>query len=612
MMDSSDTLRKWLCCLENCFAQLDRPAEAQRAAMLATSIDLKRPITIVVVGEFNAGKSTLVNALCGMDVLPAGIIPTTATVNVVGYSPSEGIQVRYADGSSRDLAFSRDAVQQFTARNGDQSQVREVHITTPSVPPDLVLIDTPGVNDINQTRSEIVYGTLPEADIILFLMDIQQPLKRSEVDFLRSRILGTSLVKTIFALNHIDRVSSEAEVSAAVEFVRNGIKSIYTEVAKSFARTGAHELASELESAAIPIFRISAKRMLRSIGSSQSLDGDPDGLQSELMRPVSPEAKLETLLSSVCAQIHGLASKLQGEIGERLTAQEERREETLKALTKNTERLRRTWEASRKALSKIEAERTILNGEADSAIAAVFKDAQASVADRLKSAGIEHVLQLVQQELARNLESRLAVLNGRIQNLAIDCAQQISLEPINSGNVQNMQLGALDAPQQQKRDWLADLLNDPVKGAAFWVLAPAVPFLFGPIGFVLVALPFVARLFTADSSDSSTEQIQSQLAKSCEQLKSTLHQAVDDRLNLLSMSLFEGFDDIQGRIRTCCGVISGKEGIDRAELQSLKSAVDALQADFAQAMTSVRSERRSRPGLFSGEVKYSTTRTSTA
>ncbi len=55
--------------------------------------------------------------------------------------------------------------------------------------------------------TEIVFKTIPEADAVIFLMDIQQPLKRSEADFLRNRILGTRIVKTMFVLNDVDSVS---------------------------------------------------------------------------------------------------------------------------------------------------------------------------------------------------------------------------------------------------------------------------------------------------------------------------------------------------------------------------------------------------------------------
>ncbi len=109
-----------------------------------------RPVRIVVVGEFNSGKLTLVNALCGVSLLPAGIIPTTATINGEEHSPIPSIAVVFTDGMIKKLPYAVETLQQFSAKNGDQQEIREVRVGLPTLPRDLVLIDTPGVNDINQ------------------------------------------------------------------------------------------------------------------------------------------------------------------------------------------------------------------------------------------------------------------------------------------------------------------------------------------------------------------------------------------------------------------------------------------------------------------------------
>jgi len=238
MKDSRQPLREILHQVGESFALLDLSAETRRASALAASLDTQRPVKVVVVGEFNSGKSTLVNALCGVNLLPAGIIPTTATINVVQYCPTPTMSVVYTDGSISDLPFAPDTLQQFTARQGEQREIREVRIGIPQLLPDLVLIDTPGVNDINETRSEIVYEMVPGADVVIFLMDIQQPLKRSEVNFLRDRILGASVVKTVFVLNHIDRVMNANEIRTAVDYVRKNLGRIYNDLAATWLEAG--------------------------------------------------------------------------------------------------------------------------------------------------------------------------------------------------------------------------------------------------------------------------------------------------------------------------------------------------------------------------------------
>ena len=65
---------------------------------------LDRPLLVAVMGEFNAGKSSFVNALCGADVAPTGVTPTTATVNVLRYGAEPAARVVGHDGGTRPLA----------------------------------------------------------------------------------------------------------------------------------------------------------------------------------------------------------------------------------------------------------------------------------------------------------------------------------------------------------------------------------------------------------------------------------------------------------------------------------------------------------------------------
>ena len=586
MKDTGDSFRELLKQLRDSFELLELPAEARQAKALTASIDSGRPVRIVVVGEFNSGKSTLVNALCDANLLPAGIIPTTATINIVEYSSIPGIVAIYTDGSRKNLSLSPDVLQQFTARSGDQHEIREIRVSVPNLPPSLVLIDTPGVNDINQTRSEIVYQMIPEADAVIFLMDIQQPLKRSEVDFLRNRILGTSIVKTLFVLNHIDRVSNPNEIRAAVDYVHKGLKSIYTEIADSLARAGSEQLSSEIRRADIPVFTVSAKRMLRSSGVETLAEGDPDGLKSTVLRLAAPEVRMQTIMSAVAGQVLGLAARLRREVDERSAMQSAERDHTLTEVRRYTEVLRNTLGATRQALSKIESQHKVLRGEAERAVDGVFQQASGSVATQLESIGTEKGLQIIQQDIGRNLESRVAALNEHIQQLALDSAKQASMFIPVTASVPSIEV-ATGEPHEQRRDWLADLLNDPVKGAAFWVLAPAVPFLFGPIGLVLVALPFVAHLFGRASAHTSVEDIQRQIAKSGEEVKARICAAIGVRLDAISTAVIDAIDEPQQRIRAGCATLTGEGLIQGTILSSLRERAARMELEFTNLAASL-------------------------
>ena len=78
--------------------------------------------SFVIVGEFSSGKSTFINALMEDDILPTGITPTTATINVIQYADTPAITVHYTD-KVEALPYSEKALAQFTANEMTVSTV---------------------------------------------------------------------------------------------------------------------------------------------------------------------------------------------------------------------------------------------------------------------------------------------------------------------------------------------------------------------------------------------------------------------------------------------------------------------------------------------------------
>jgi GTPase SAR1 family protein len=162
---------------------------------------------ITVVGEFNRGKSTLINALIGDDVIPTGILPTTATINIIRYDEKKRIIIHNTDNETFEIPFNKESFLDYTALvNFDPNRVKFVEITLPSplLEDGVVLVDTPGVNDINEQRIEITYGYLPISDAIIFLLNSTTPLKMTEVDFLTNHILSNNIDKIFFVSNQVD------------------------------------------------------------------------------------------------------------------------------------------------------------------------------------------------------------------------------------------------------------------------------------------------------------------------------------------------------------------------------------------------------------------------
>ncbi|HLL20901.1 MAG TPA: dynamin family protein [Kofleriaceae bacterium] len=212
------------------FQQLAEVAESVGMTTLARDIRTTRipkleseRFHLVVLGEFNHGKSTFVNALLGADILPVGITPTTASINHVVYAPHPTARVVLTSGESRHLEPTQ-IKEWVTVAGNHASEVSYVEVGFPSelLQHNVVLVDTPGVNDLNEQRAEVTYGYVPRADAVVFLLDAGQALKDSEREFLRSRVLEAARDRLIFVLGKMDMLSAD-EKPAVIDYVKTGL-----------------------------------------------------------------------------------------------------------------------------------------------------------------------------------------------------------------------------------------------------------------------------------------------------------------------------------------------------------------------------------------------------
>ncbi len=232
------------------FQQLAELADAVGMITLARDIRTTRipkleseRFHLVVLGEFNHGKSTFVNALLGSDILPTGITPTTASINHVVWAQTPTARVVLTTGESKFLD-PHQLKEWVTVAGGHASEVAYVELGYPSdlLKNQVVLVDTPGVNDLNEQRAEVTYGYVPRADAVVFLLDAGQALKDSEREFLRSRVLESARDRLIFVLGKMDMLSADERV-AVTDYVKTGLAKmmpepvVYTLSAKDWARS---------------------------------------------------------------------------------------------------------------------------------------------------------------------------------------------------------------------------------------------------------------------------------------------------------------------------------------------------------------------------------------
>jgi small GTP-binding protein len=181
---------------------------------------------LVVVGEFNHGKTTFVNALLGEHALPVGVTPTTATIHHIRWAEQPEAFVVTTSGEKRPLPF--DEAKRFAVGGGaptDEVDHLEIGYPAPLLRERILLVDTPGVNDLSLQRSDITYSYIPRADAVLFLLDAGQILKESERIFLNDKLLKASRDKIVFVITKWDLLSPD-EQREALAYAKNHLSTL--------------------------------------------------------------------------------------------------------------------------------------------------------------------------------------------------------------------------------------------------------------------------------------------------------------------------------------------------------------------------------------------------
>ena len=171
-------------------AELDVSGEAL-ATLQKAILQLDELFLLVIVGEFNAGKSALVNALLGEKVLPEGATPTTSRVTLVKWGEQAGEQV--VDES-------------FALYTYPLPLLKELNI-----------VDTPGTNAVIRRHERLTDEFVPRSDLVIFATSADHPMTESERQFLE-RILAWGK-KVVFVINKADILEDEASLKDVRDFV---------------------------------------------------------------------------------------------------------------------------------------------------------------------------------------------------------------------------------------------------------------------------------------------------------------------------------------------------------------------------------------------------------
>ncbi len=171
---------------------------------------MAEPVSVAIVGEFNVGKSTLVNALLDEEVVPMGILPTTAHTCYIRYGPRKTARVVYRDEAAADTQRVVEVDYAEARRRMDEETDAIAHLEFLYPHPQLRSLhfwDTPGFNAFEQGHDEVAARAIEEAEAILWVFDAKQTLTRTELD--RLEAIDDGAERVIGLVNKADELDDE-------------------------------------------------------------------------------------------------------------------------------------------------------------------------------------------------------------------------------------------------------------------------------------------------------------------------------------------------------------------------------------------------------------------
>ena len=205
------------------------------------------PLTIVVIGNFKRGKSSLLNALLQEEVATTDVTPETVTLNRVSYGLHDNELILSGNRKVKisDDELRHDALERIISSL--DSPVIQLNIHRPNdFLRKITIIDTPGLNDATQDFSDLVKSSLLQADAIIYVFNLLYPISQTEQFFLRSAVIPQQFTTLFMVGNFTDSAGAEEAARRMGDVIRSRLSNLLPD-AKIYLVSALDELCRVLD-----------------------------------------------------------------------------------------------------------------------------------------------------------------------------------------------------------------------------------------------------------------------------------------------------------------------------------------------------------------------------
>ncbi|MGN0666053.1 MAG: dynamin family protein [Huintestinicola sp.] len=178
---------------------------------------VNEPFSLMVIGDFKRGKSTIINAILGRSIAPVNVAPETFTINCISYGDVPSTEAVLRNGkritiTKDDLARQRllDLLDFFP---GELDYI-DIRSDAPILK-EIQIVDTPGLSDLDDLDNQ-VKEFLVKADAVVYVASALSPLAESEQEFLASHILPQNFAQVFVLVNMIDAMNTMEDIEKIV------------------------------------------------------------------------------------------------------------------------------------------------------------------------------------------------------------------------------------------------------------------------------------------------------------------------------------------------------------------------------------------------------------